>query len=302
MAPYEPHCGLRCDTFRRMHVSQLMIRPCFGGVIVNRRKFLHCLSSLPVASLAVPRRLPLGPNQNSRTNFGGYDSTNSRAQSLSDRSMRVGIVGVVGVGIYHLDRVAQRLEFPCKTIAIETNQDRLRWCHAQQVLLISAHGSGPTAVREAQLLGRERKSDLARLFSSLDVAFILTGLNWTAGKGVTSAVAETLEQLHIFTVAILPGRREVASVRFLQRRVDVLFEVPHDALINEARARKCRFESLVSEALGQTCRAIAHSLAQSESMDKAALRSLLMGTALPPSPTTAEPHRRLASSIRSGMK
>jgi cell division GTPase FtsZ len=123
----------------------------------------------------------------------------------------------MGVGLYHLDRVAQNLNFPCKTIAIATNMARLRWSHAEDALLISDHGFKPATIREAQLMGRDRKSDILRLVSGLDVAFILTGLHGIAGKGVTSVVAETLGELDVFTIAITPGLRYFEFSRSLQR-------------------------------------------------------------------------------------
>lgn len=245
------------------------------GVIVNRRKLLICLSSLPAASLAVSRVFSLDPSQESRAERSERD-----AQPPSDRQLRVGIVGVMGVGLYHLDRVAQNLNFPCKTIAIATNMARLRFSHAEHALLISDHGFKPATIREAQLMGRDRKSDISRLVSGLDVAFILTGLHGITGKGVTSVVAEALGELGVFTIAITPGRRDVESARSLQRLVDVVFEVPYEVLIDEAcTTRRCCWTELIPAAVAQICRVITFSLAKlgSIGIDADELRSVLRG-------------------------
>jgi cell division GTPase FtsZ len=201
-------------------------------------------------------------------------------QFSSDRQLRVGLVGVVGVGVYHLDRVANNLNYPCKTIAIETNMARLHWCSAEHALLIGDHGFKPATIRDAQLMARDRKSDIARLVSGLDVAFILTGLNGTTGKGVTSVVAEALGELGVFTIAITPGSRGGEAVRSLQRLVDVVFEVPYDVLIDEARAtRRSVWKELVPAAVAQICRVVTFSLAKSGpiGIDADKLRSVLRG-------------------------
>jgi cell division GTPase FtsZ len=127
---------------------------------------------------------------------------------------------------------------------------------------------------------RDRKSDIAQLVSDLDVAFILTGLNGTTGKGATSVVAETLGELGVFTVAITPDRRDVEALRSLRQLVDVVFEVPYDVLIDEARAtRRNRWKELISAAVGQICRVVTFSLATpgSTGIDTNELRAVLRG-------------------------
>jgi hypothetical protein len=177
------------------------------------------------------------------------------------------LLGVVGVGTYHLDRVAQSLSFPFKTIAVETDKDRLRSSHAEHALLIGDHGSTPATVRAAQLMARDRKSDISQLLSGLDLAFILTGLNGIAGKGVTSVIAGALGEMGVFTIAVLPGRREVEAVRSLQHLVDVLFEVPYEPLMKEAGTQRFRLTEFVSAAVAQICRAVTLSLVHSRSVE-----------------------------------
>ncbi len=182
--------------------------------------------------------------------------------------------------MYYLDRVAQSLKYPCKQIAVETDIARLRWCHAEHTLLIGDHGSKPATIRDAQLMTRDRKSDISQLVIGLDLAFILTGLNGTAGKGVTSVVAEALAESGIFTIAITPGHRDVEVTKSLQRLVDVGFEVPYDVLMNEARSsRRSTWRELVSAAIAQICRVITFSLAKSgpAGIDAEELRSVLKG-------------------------
>jgi cell division GTPase FtsZ len=129
-------------------------------------------------------------------------------------------------------------------------------------------------------MGRDRKSDISRLVSGLDVAFILTGLHGITGKGVTSVVAEALGELGVFTIAITPGRRDVESARSLQRLVDVVFEVPYEVLMDEAcTTRMCCWTELIPAAVAQICRVITFSLAKlgSIGIDADELRLVLRG-------------------------
>lgn len=192
------------------------------GVIVNRRRFLYCLSSVTSAGPAAPRLSPLKRNHEFSARCSKRD-----AQAPLNEQPRVGVVGVVGVGVYFLDRVVQDLNFPCKTIAVETNMGRLRWCHAQDSILIDDNGPIPETFNDTRRMLHGWRSEFAKLVSSLDVAFILTGLNGTSGRGITSVVAETLGQLGVFTMAVLPGRREAEAVNSLRQLVDVASEIPY---------------------------------------------------------------------------
>jgi hypothetical protein len=100
---------------------------------MNRRDLLYCLSFLSVSSLAASQ---LFSEESSQRPYGEHynDERSYKNAQPSARQLSVGILGVVGVGTYHLDRVAQSLNFPCKTIAVETDKDRLRSCHAQHAL------------------------------------------------------------------------------------------------------------------------------------------------------------------------
>jgi len=223
---------------------------------VNRRRFLYCLSSVASAGLAAPRVSPLKCSDESSATC-----SERNAQALLDGRPRVGIVGVVGVGVYFLDRVVQDLDFPCKTIAVETNMGRLHWCHAQDSILIDDHGPIPETFNDTRRMVHGWRSEFAKLVSSLNVAFILMGLNGTSGKGVTSVVAETLGQLGVFTMAILPGRREAEAVRSLARLVDAVFEIPYEPFWDQARTPK-GWQKLLAAEVAKVCRSESFSLAR----------------------------------------
>jgi hypothetical protein len=169
-------------------------------------------------------------------------------------------VGVVGVGVYFLDWVVQDLNFPCKTIAVETNAGRLRWCHAQDSILIDGHGPIPETLSDTRRMVHDWSSEFAELVSGLDVAFILTGLNGTSGKRVTSVVAETLGQLGVFTMAVLPGRREAEAVRSLGRLVDGVFEVQYEPFWDQAPSQG--WQKLLAAEVAKVCRSASFSLAR----------------------------------------
>lgn len=223
---------------------------------MNRRRFLYCLSSVASAGLAAPRVSPLNRNHESSAKC-----SERKAQASFNGQPRVGVVGVVGVGVYFLDWVVQDLNFPCKTIAVETNAGRLRRCHAQDSILIDGHGPIPETLSDTRRMVHDWSSEFAKLVSGLDVAFILTGLNGTSGKRVTSVVAETLGQLGVFTMAVLPGRREAEAVRSLGGLVDGVFEVPYEPFWDQARTSQ-GWQKLLAAEVAKVCRSASFSLAR----------------------------------------
>jgi hypothetical protein len=229
---------------------------------MNRRKFLCSLSSLSTVGLLFPSSFLLDQEARSTGVIDGGDRERSQdaTQEKSHSKIRIGIVGVVGQGVFHLDRVAQEVQYPCKKIAIETNVDRLRWCHPEHAILISDLGSHPTTVRDAQLMARDRKSEISRQLANLDLAFLLTGQNGAVGRGVTSVVAEALGELGVFTVAVSPRIQEDAAIASLRALTDVVFQVSERALMAKAQEiHKHRwfdlyFRRLVPEAMGSIVR------------------------------------------------
>jgi hypothetical protein len=197
--------------------------------MMNRRKLLYSLTALSGASLATPCLFSLQSNGRVSTEHGGDQSPSRDPKFSPYEPLRVGLLGVVGVGVYFLHRVARQLDYPCKTIAIETNtnNDRLRWCRPENSLLIGGHGEIPATLTEAQRMGRDRRSEIAELVSGLDLVFLLTGLNGISGKGLALAVAETLGKSGVFTIAIVPGRREADAVNSLRQLVDDAFEITY---------------------------------------------------------------------------
>lgn len=228
---------------------------------MDRRKLLYSLTSLSAASLAAPWLFSLESNGGGDAEHGGDESSSRNKKYSPSEPLRVGLVGVVGVGVYFLYRVARQLGNPYKTIAIETNylNDRLGWCHPENSLLIGGHGEIPASVTDAQRMGRDRKSQIAKLASGLDVAFLLTGLNGISGKGLALAVAETLGESGVFTIAIVPGRRDADAVNSLRQRVDVAFEIPYPWEVAPG-VQDPRWREHTAEAIAQKCRAITLSL------------------------------------------
>lgn len=228
---------------------------------MNRRKFIQCISSIPAASLALPRATLMEPGRKS-----GAEKPEINYEPRSTEPLRIGIMGIVGASVYYVDRVAQSLNFPCRKIAVETDKVRLCWCRPSDNLLIGDCGMKPATIKDAELMARDRRSDIAKLVSGLDVAFLLTDLDGIAGKGVTSVVAETLGELDVFTVAVLPGVADAKVANSLNRLVDVSCNLPFHALINEADAQQRILSRLdfEVEATAQICHTITRFLEQSE--------------------------------------
>jgi hypothetical protein len=123
------------------------------------------------------------------------------------------------------------------------------------------------------------RSEFAKLVSSLDVAFILTGLNGISGKRVSFVVAETLGQLGVSTMAVLPGRREAEAVRSLGRLVDVVLEIPYEPFWDRARAPQ-GWQKLLAAEVAKECRSATFSPSRrsSKRTDLARRAEILRGT------------------------
>ncbi len=224
---------------------------------MNRRSLLYNLTSLSVASLAAPCLFSPGFNGGVRVEHDGDRSSANNRKCFPHEPLRIGLVGVVGVGVYFLYQVARQFAYPCKTIAIETNtnNDRLRWCRPESSMLIGSHGETPATVMDAQRMGRDRRSEIAELVSDLDVAFLLSGLNGISGKGLALAVAETLGNSGVFTIAIVPGRREAAAVNSLRQVVDDAFEIPYPWEV-APRSQDLLWREHVAAAIARKCHEI----------------------------------------------
>jgi cell division GTPase FtsZ len=226
---------------------------------MNRRKFVSCLSWLSAADLIAQHLSSFDLNDRPSAEQAGSLSYPANAKRSVNEQLRIGMVGVAGIGVYFLDRVARQLDYPCRTIAIESSIDRLRWSHSEHLFLISSNGAFPAIVTEAQEMARNHGSDISKVISDLDVAFLLTGLNGNVGKGVTRAVAETLRQSGVFTIAIVPGRRESEAVRSLEQVVDVAIEIPYSWQVNAGVQDRLWRERVTGE-IAETCRSITISL------------------------------------------
>jgi cell division GTPase FtsZ len=182
--------------------------------------------------------------------------------------------------VFYLERVAQSFNYPCKKIAIVSNAAYLRWSHVEHAILIANHGLRPSTVREAQLIARERKSDISLLVSSLDVAFILTNLYSPADQGFSSVVAEALREAGVLTVTLKPTGREIEGYSSISSVADFGFEVPLNVIQRDAfpHGRGTRGQRLC-DAIAQICRVITFSLAKARPIGTGAgeLRSILRG-------------------------
>lgn len=214
----------------------------------------------------------LKPNREFRT---GRD-----AHPHSGEPLHVGIVGVGGPGVFYLDRVAQSFNYPCKQIAVASNIAFLRFSRAEDAVLIANHGSHLPTIRDAQLMARDRKSDISNFASGLDIAFILTNLYGPADQGFSSVVAEALGEAGVFTVALKPTGGEIEGFQSINSLVDVGFEVRLNAIKRDPFAPGTRGRGeLLCAAIAQTCRIITFSLTKLEPMRIGAgeLRSILRG-------------------------
>jgi hypothetical protein len=127
--------------------------------------------------------------------------------------------------------------------------------------LIDGHVPIPETFNDTRQMVHDWRSEFAKLGSNLDMAFILTGLNGTSGKGVTSVVAETLGQLGVFTMAVLPGRRDAEAVRSLGTLVDGVFEIPYEPFWDQARTPQV-WQKLLAAEVAKVCRSASFSLAR----------------------------------------
>lgn len=230
---------------------------------MNRRKLLYSLMSVSAASLAAQCLLSVESNGRVSAEHSGDESSSRHQEYSPHETLRVGLVGVAGAGVYFLYSAGRQLGYPHKTIAIETNyvHDRARWRHSEEssLLLLGGHDELPATIMDAHRMGRDRKSDIAKLVSGLDVVFLITGLNGISGKGIALAVAETLGESKLLTIAILPGRREAHAVDALRLLVHSAFEIPYPWQVAPGVQDRL-WRKHTAGAIAQKCREITLSL------------------------------------------
>jgi hypothetical protein len=234
------------------------------GAMMNRRQLLYSLTSFSASTLTVPLLFSLEANGHASAERGGDPRAPREARRAPYEPLRVGLVGVAGVGVYWQYRIARQMDYPHNVIAIETNanNDRLRWRHPDDasLLLIGSHDEFPATVVDAHRMALERKPDIAKLVSDLDVAFLVTGLNGIIGKGVTTVVAETLRESGVFTIAIVPGRREADAINSLRQRVDAAWEIPYAWEAAPPGAQDPLWREHLAATIAWRCRAVTLSL------------------------------------------
>jgi len=112
------------------------------GAMMNRRQFLYSLTSPAAAGLTQSCLFSLNPNRRAAAERGGAEPTSIIARYSSHERLRVGLVGVVGAGVYWEYRIARKLDYPFKIIAVETvaNNDRHCWRHPANSSLVLIGG------------------------------------------------------------------------------------------------------------------------------------------------------------------
>jgi lysophospholipase L1-like esterase len=110
-------------------------------------------------------------------------------------------------------------------------------------------------------MGRDRKPEIARFASSLDLVFMLTGLNGICGRAVSSVAAKALHEMGIFTVAVLPGRREADAVRSLSQIANAVFEIPYEPFWHMAHTPQS-WQKHSSAEIARICRLATYSFAR----------------------------------------
>jgi cell division protein FtsZ len=158
---------------------------------------------------------------------------------------RIKVVGIGGGGCNALDRMIDQNVHDVEYIALNTDAQVLKNCHAPIRLQIGANvtagmgtgGNAATGLKAAE----ESEQDIRALLEGANMVFITAGMGGGTGTGGAPLVAKIARNLGALTVAVVTkpfsfegGRRLKAAlegITQLQENVDTMIVIPNDRLL-----------------------------------------------------------------------
>lgn len=240
---------------------------------MDRRHFIHVVNTLAFGSV-----LPASAETTGAAR-GLVERTNSIGLKEGIRNgLRVGLVGVGGIGSHLLRDIAEKLPDKCRTVAINTHANSLLHLDADRKIRICDIEDEPVQSNFARRVVVRRFSraaipEIADAVAGLDMVLLVAGMGGVAGTVISPIVAQVLREQGIFTLGlpILPfdwegqRRNKIAryGVRELGLHVNSLLPISNDAFVQVAD-ESATFDDIMNQiALGivQLCRSMTHMVA-----------------------------------------
>lgn len=169
-------------------------------------------------------------------------------QSLTDRNIRIKVVGVGGAGSNAVDRLKME-NLDCLQLAvINTDYQALSSSPVQDKVLIGMSitrglGAGGEADLGRQAAETDREK-IAKVVKDCDLVFLVTGMGGGTGSGASPEVAEIAAEAGAVVIAFVTmpfsfegGRRlkqAEEGLRALRQVCDAVIPLPNDVLLQEA--------------------------------------------------------------------
>jgi len=162
-----------------------------------------------------------------------------------DVAARILVVGVGGGGNNAVDRMIESGVTGVEFVNINTDQQQLRKCKAEQCIQIGeklTRGLGAGADPEkGEKAAEENKDELADVVRDFDMVIVTCGMGGGTGTGAAPVVAQLAKEMGILTVGFVTkpfkfeGKKRMQfaldGIERLRHNVDTLIVVPNDKLL-----------------------------------------------------------------------
>lgn len=170
---------------------------------MDRREFLQAFS----ASMAGPAVASSARNADWFRYPCDADDAQSHAEvpDITPEAIRIGVIGIGGTGCNVLSSLALCSRKQGHSIAIDTDSTSLSSCHANRKILVGNGRNLPLQSSVARLLASQVRNEIGTATAGLDMVFMVYGMSGAAGLGISTVVAEVLDDQNILTVGIPLG-------------------------------------------------------------------------------------------------
>jgi len=225
-----------------------------------------------------------------------YDHPDSEPNIRGTR-VKILVVGVGGAGNNTVTRLSEiGIEY-VNTIAANTDEQDLHYCHADEKILLGEKICGGLGTGADPAVGErcaeESEDEIKEKLEGADMVFIACGLGGGTGTGASPVVSRLARKVGALTVAVVTmpfsaegiPRRENAEkgLEKLQDNADTVIVVPNDKLLEVAPNLTVNNAFLVlDEILGRAVKGITELITNPSlvNLDFADVRSIMQGSGM----------------------
>lgn len=170
---------------------------------MDRRQFIQTLNALSVGSAAPAMALAKPQQTVIVANATATEPISAGEASLVDCDRtKIGVIAIGGISRSILRNLHNRLTYPFRTIAIDTDADSLQRVSADRKIWV---GCGPVRERDphgVRILSNAVVPEIADAVAGLDLILLMAGMGGGAGTGISPVVAKVLRQQKILTLCV----------------------------------------------------------------------------------------------------